>query len=201
MAKVDLASLVADDDDTVEPAGPSTPEPPAVTVTKEAGTERLPEKTPRKRSRATTATTHGGRAAPSTVYTAGTTFRQLRDHVRQRKAKGELVSYGVVTLLAVQQNSDWLKHRWEGGVVRTDTEAADLDDSDSGNLFGITIRQAAPKKVPWQLHGATPQQVKLLDDLVEQWGAPSRSVLVEDALNRYLGQAGRKNPRRKAIGD
>lgn len=173
MAKVSLASLVAADDDdlsTKTPARTSPPEPESsVTVTKEAAPERRQtRRRPVKKI--------------ATVYTTDAVFRQLREYVANRKARGEILTYGVASLLAVQAHRDELATLWTepGG------EAPDEGTSEDDDLFGVTVRKAAPKKVPWQLHGASPAQVQLLDDLVEQWSAPSRSVLVEEALVRYL---------------
>lgn len=178
MAKVSLASLVADDDDelsTQSPAKMSAPEPKtAVTVTKPAAPDThagAPRRETRRRPVKKIAT----------VYTSDAVFRQLREYVANRKARGEILTYGVTSLLAVQAYRDELATLWTqaGGD-------AGAGDQDSDDLFGVTVRKAAPKKVPWQLHGASPAQVQLLDDLVEQWSAPSRSVLVEEALTRYL---------------
>lgn len=198
MARVKLEDLVLDDDETddasasKEAADQPFSAPEAVTVTNldDTDTAENPPEAPRKtvsppkrrRSRTT-----GDRPALATVYTASETFRQLRNHVQARKAKGEIVSYGVVTLLAVQEKKETLAQRWRGVAAPAATDAG-------GDLFGITIRRAAPKKVPWQLHGASPAQVEILDNLADEWGAPSRSVLVEEALNLYL----EPTPKRRA---
>lgn len=199
MARVKLSDLTLDDDETddeaadesasKEVATPPISEPEAVTVTNLDDTDtaesavesRRKQASPPKRRRSRTT---GDRPALATVYTTSETFRALRNHVQQRKAKGEIVSYGLVTLLAVQENRDTLSRLWEAAA------AADTDDDD--DLFGIKIRQAAPKKVPWQLHGASPAQVETLDHLADEWGAPSRSVLVQEALNLYLEPAPKK---------
>lgn len=179
MAKVSLASLVADDDDdlsTKSPAKMSAPEPKtAVTVTKPAAPDThagAPRRETRRRPVKKIAT----------VYTSDAVFRQLREYVANRKARGEILTYGVTSLLAVQAYRDELATLW----TQAGGDAGGAGDQDSDDLFGVTVRKAAPKKVPWQLHGASPAQVQLLDDLVEQWSAPSRSVLVEEALQRYL---------------
>lgn len=203
MARMKLEDLVLDDDETddesaddsasKEVATPSISEPEAVTVTnlddtdtaESSGESRRKQASPPKRRRSRTT---GDRPALATVYTTSETFRALRNHVQQRKAKGEIVSYGLVTLLAVQEHRDTLSRLWAEESTGS-TAAADASDDD---LFGITIRQAAPKKVPWQLHGASPAQVETLDHLADEWGAPSRSVLVQEALNRYLEPAPKK---------
>lgn len=113
----------------------------------------------------------------ATVYTARTVYAALRQHASRQKAKGELISYGVIVLLAVDKYQDELSKLW--------TTADDAEPETHG-LFGITVKKAAPKKVPWQLHGATPQQIRKLDDIAANWDAPNRSVLVEEALIRYL---------------
>lgn len=200
MARIRLEDLDLEDDETDEETGsestskevatPPISEAEGVTVTNldntgtaESSSEsRREQASPPKRPRSRTT---GDRPALATVYTTNEAFRALRNHVQQRKAKGEIVSYGVVTLLAVQENRDKLSHLWR----QAEPAAADTGDDD---LFGITIRQAAPKKVPWQLHGASPAQVETLDNLADKWGAPSRSVLVQEALNLYLELAPKK---------
>lgn len=200
MARMKLEALLDNVDETDDETGdesspkevatPPISEPEAVTVTNlgDTGTaessdeSRRKQASPPKRRRSRTT---GDRPALATVYTTSETFRALRNHVQQRKAKGEIVSYGLVTLLAVQENRGTLSRLWGAEA----TAAVDASDDD---LFGITIRQAAPKKVPWQLHGASPAQVETLDKLADEWGAPSRSVLVQEALNRYLEPAPKK---------
>ncbi|QNI09741.1 hypothetical protein GAN17_25415 (plasmid) [Mycobacterium kubicae] len=98
--------------------------------------------------------------------------------MKTQRARGELLSYGVVVLLAVEKHATELADLWN----RTE------EHTGGGGLFDIKVRKAAPKKVPWQLHGATPQQIRKLDDIAHQWNAPNRSVLVEEALVRYLGR-------------
>lgn len=192
MAKVTLASLVTDDDDdlsTKSPARTSPPEPEkTVTVTKQAAPDTqagAPRRETRRRPVKKIAT----------VYTSDAVFRQLREYVANRKARGEILTYGVTSLLAVQAHRDELATLWTpaGGEAAGPGE---VEGNDNDDLFGVTVRKAAPKKVPWQLHGASPAQVQLLDDLVEQWSAPSRSVLVEEALQRYLAPV----PRGKRAG-
>ncbi|MCT7367360.1 hypothetical protein A7G45_31295 [Mycolicibacterium llatzerense] len=119
------------------------------------------------------------------MYTVDPIFQRLRQHVAARKVGGEIVSYGVATLLAVQANAEELSRYW------TEGPGAGIVDLDDDDMFGVAVRKARPKKVPWQLHGATPEQVEILDRFVEQWGAPSRSELVEVALTMYLGTARR----------
>jgi hypothetical protein len=53
-----------------------------------------------------------------------------------------------------------------------------------------------PARVP--LTGIHPADAALLDDLVEQWGAPSRSALVEQALRCYEPLQPRKRTPQKS---
>jgi hypothetical protein len=188
MAKVSLASLVATDDDDLSTKTPARTSPPeaesSVTVTNEAAPEAHVS-APRRQTRRRPV------KKIATVYTTDAVFRQLREYVANRKARGEILTYGVASLLAVQAHRDELATLW----TEAGGEAPDEGTSEEDDLFGVTVRKAAPKKVPWQLHGASPAQVQLLDDLVEQWCAPSRSVLVEEALVRYLAPA----PRAKRV--
>lgn len=143
MARVKLEDLVLDDDETddasasKEAADQPFSAPEAVTVTNldDTDTAENPPEAPRKtvsppkrrRSRTT-----GDRPALATVYTASETFRQLRNHVQARKAKGEIVSYGVVTLLAVQEKKKRSRSVGEGSQPpRPPTPAAICSESPS----------------------------------------------------------------------
>lgn len=192
MAKVSLRTLVsAGDGDSVTdvPNAERNIGDPAVTVTKIAdGAGRDSGVAPK-----------GGARKPvkkiATVYTTDAIFQRLREHVSSRKAKGEILSYGIASLLAVRQHRHELSCLWHGAASEDEgnPSTADTNTDIDDDLFGITIRRAAPKKVPWQLHGASPAQVQLLDELTHKWGAPSRSVLVQEALIRYLPRAARKS--------
>lgn len=182
MAKVSLKSLVTDNDDETPDETP-TPAPdetaaPSVTVTNPVGA--VGHTPPKARGRAR----RGPIKTVATVYTTNPVFQRLRQHVASCKVRGDIVSYGVVTLLAVQAHADELSRYWTEHGPGASSRGAD-------DMFGVTVRKAGPKKVPWQLHGTTAQQVALLDGFAEQWGAPSRSELVEVALNMYLGPARR----------
>lgn len=183
MAKVSLKSLVSDDEDeTPEDAPTGTPiedTTTSVTVTNSVGA--VGHSMPKTRRRAP----RGPIKTIATVYTGNPIFQRLRQHVAACKIQGDIVSYGVVTLLAVQANADELSRYWIDGP------GSGPVDLDGGDMFGVTVRKAKPKKVPWQLHGTSPEQVQLLDGYAEQWGAPSRSELVEVALTMYLGPARR----------
>ena len=191
MAKVSLRSLVSDNDDDSATEPPteehSSTKQPSVTVTEladaagEEGGGTAPRRRPHKRVKKI-----------ATVYTTDAVFQRLREYVSSRKAKGDILSYGIASLLAVRHHRHELSRLWLSGTASEGSASANIDLDD--DLFGITVRKAAPKKVPWQLHGASPSQVEMLDDLANQWGAPSRSVLVEEALSRYLPRPARKSP-------
>lgn len=178
MAKVSLVNLVGEA--TAGKAG-EHPEPneetEPVTVTKQ-GEEKPPEEPATTQPAATRRTTRRTKVvkALATVYTPHGVYKALSRHVQNQRAKGELLSYGLAVLLAVEKHADELATLW----------TAEPHDEQNDSIFGVKIRKAPPKKVPWQLHGATPQQVRKLDDLADQWHAPNRSVLVEQALVRYL---------------
>lgn len=175
MAKVSMTSLLNNGPESA-PAETATETPPRtpenVTVTKSAAIEHPepPQRRPSDRTKVV--------KRLATVYTPQTVYNALSRHVKNQRAKGELLSYGVVVLLAVE------KHATELATLWNDTEAP----ASTGGLFDVQVRKAAPKKVPWQLHGATPQQIRKLDDIAAEWNAPNRSVLVEEALVRYLGR-------------
>ncbi|WP_100514021.1 hypothetical protein [Mycobacteroides abscessus] len=174
MANLDLKDLVntdfEDDDDDGVDAEAGRDEGPDENTTEAGGVARIGR--PR-----------GPVKNLATVYTPNAIFQKLKAHVSQRKAKGEIVSLGRIVLLAVRDNQRELSMLWSPGRTAAELSADEADD----DLFGdITIRKAPPKKVPWQLHGAKPVHVAALDRLVDEWSAPSRSVLVEEALTLYF---------------
>lgn len=158
MAQRSLASLAGVNTDDQPTPAPAPP--PPVTVTKRPARTR-----------------RGGEGkAPATVYTSREVHTALRKHAAKTKAT-EVTSYGVIVLRAVQEHRQELRSLWN--------EPADKPGEDD-DLFDLPVRRPRPKKIAWQLHGARREHVQTLDRLVDEWGAPSRSVLVEEALTRYL---------------
>lgn len=178
MARQSLSSLVSEE--AAKPADETREETTAaneqqhVTVTKQDKGTSAPSGEPASRRPSRPGMKAG------TVYTPEPIFDDLRAHVAKRKARGEELTYGKACLLAVQQHRHELANLWTEPAQETGGD--DLDD----DLFGVTVSKIAPKKVPWQLHGVSPAQLGRLDQLATQWQAPSRSVLIEEALRRYL---------------
>ncbi|MDQ1178646.1 hypothetical protein QE397_000101 [Rhodococcus sp. SORGH_AS 301] len=116
-------------------------------------------------------------ALPQAVYVA---LRSLTlDERNSNPATAR--SYGQVVLDAVEKHADELKDHWVGAT-----------SSASSGLFkraeaGRPTRRRHQKpraRVP--LAGVINADASLLDQLAIDWGAGSRSALVEEALRRYL---------------
>lgn len=122
------------------------------------------------------------RPKPPEVALAPAVYSALRDTTLSERAASPTTarSYGRVALDAIEAQADELKARW-----RPERQA-------SGGLFvrtdGASQRRRrhseAPARVP--LAGIVASDVAQLDLLAQQWGAGSRSALVEEALRMYL---------------
>jgi hypothetical protein len=104
-----------------------------------------------------------------------TTSEKSRDPITAR-------TYAQVVLDAIEANQDELAEHWKAQPAEPTT----------GGLFSRRPaapaqrrrHPAPPARVP--LTGLNTADVEKLDQLVAEWGAPSRSVLVEQALRLYL---------------
>jgi hypothetical protein len=85
---------------------------------------------------------------------------------------------GSVALRAIEAHADELASHWS-------TPAS--DPGRPGRLFGThtSLRRRTEPGVQTQLRIAAPD-AETLDELAVQWGAPSRSALVNEALRRYV---------------
>lgn len=122
------------------------------------------------------------RPKPPEVALAPAVYTALRDTTLRERAASPTTarSYGRVALDAIEAQAESLKARWRperqasGGLfVRTD-----------GALQRRRRHSEAPARVP--LAGIVASDVAQLDLLAQQWGAGSRSALVEEALRMYL---------------
>lgn len=116
-------------------------------------------------------------ALPEEIYSA---LRSLT--LKERSADPTTArSYGQVVLDAVEQHAGQLQAHWEQSAVTS-----------SGGLFKraeagrpVRRRHNAPRaRVP--LAGVINADAAVLDQLASDWGAGSRSALVEQALRLYL---------------
>ncbi|MDJ0362488.1 hypothetical protein [Rhodococcus sp. H29-C3] len=116
-------------------------------------------------------------ALPHEIYRALRSLTLEERSVDPTKAR----SYGQVVLDAVEEHAGELKEHWTSAVPRV-----------SGGLFkraeaGRPTRRrhnAPQSRVP--LGGVINSDVAVLDQLATDWGAGSRSALVEQALRLYL---------------
>ena len=119
-----------------------------------------------------------------TAEVAPQIHQYLRKLTNSEKSRDPITArtYAQVVLDAIEANQDELAEHWK-------TQPA---EPTTGGLF--SRRPAAPAQR--RRHPAPPARVPLtglnkadsakLDHLVAEWGAPSRSVLVEQALRLYL---------------
>jgi hypothetical protein len=130
----------------------------------------------RSRTRATTSV--------PTAEVAPPIHRALSNMINKEKVKDPITArtFAQVVLDAIEASQDKLETFWKVPVPAS---------ASGGGLFSRTPATPArrrrhpepPARVP--LTGISPANAELLDDLVEQWGAPSRSALVEQALRFY----------------
>ncbi|WP_278314944.1 hypothetical protein [Lolliginicoccus levis] len=107
-------------------------------------------------------------------------LRRLTARERERHPE-RARSFGVVVLDAVEAHAEQLARHW----ARPEPAGSGLFQRADGSRPRRRRHAAAPARIP--LSGIIPADVAVLDGLVEQWGAGSRSALVEQALRWYLG--------------
>lgn len=119
------------------------------------------------------------RKAPkvANVMTDDWAYEAVKKHVQIQKSRRIITTIGKATLQAVERQRDKLAVVWTEPV----SEASEPESAGS-DLFGIVEEKAPPKKVTWQLYGATSDQIAILDRLGDEWNAPSRSALVQEAI-------------------
>jgi hypothetical protein len=103
----------------------------------------------------------------------------IREKLRDFAARQHL-THGGVAVDAIEAHAGELATHW----------TADQANQGTG-LFPTTTRHRVRTQVsaPTQLR-MTPEVAQVLDNLVTQWSAPSRSALVNEALRRHLTQHG-----------
>ena len=124
------------------------------------------------------------RASPPEVAIAAEVYTALRDLTLSERRSNPITArtYGHVVLDAVERYSDELQRHW---VDRPTPRTGGLFTRVSASSRPSRRRHAAaPARVP--LAGVISSDTDLLDELATQWGAGSRSALVEQALRLYL---------------
>ncbi|WP_081608673.1 hypothetical protein [Rhodococcus ruber] len=164
-------------------AEPSTGEPPREndhSIDKTRGSE------PRKRSRPREGREGGtapvSRTAPPEVSLSPAVYEALRALTLRERASNPTTarSYGQVVLDAIELHAVELEAHWRAAA------------GSSGGLFqrkqaaGARRRRHSEPQARVPLAGVISSDAKVLDQLAEQWGAGSRSALVEQALRLYL---------------
>lgn len=124
------------------------------------------------------------RASPPEVAIAAEVYAALRDLTLSERRTNPTAArtYGHVVLDAVERHADELQRHW---IDRPPPKTGGLFTR--GSETGTPSRRrhaAAPARVP--LAGVISSDTDLLDNLAAQWGAGSRSALVEQALRLYL---------------
>lgn len=136
----------------------------------------------RKNVRKDSATTSANRVAPPEVALPYEVYGALRSLTLEERTANAVTArtYGQVVLDAVEEHADDLKTHWAGAVASASTGLFKRADGRPTRR-----RHNAPlSRVP--LAGVINSDAALLDQLASDWGAGSRSALVEQALRLYL---------------
>ncbi|MCW4354132.1 ribbon-helix-helix domain-containing protein [Hoyosella sp. YIM 151337] len=124
------------------------------------------------------------RSAPPEAVVAPEVYQTLRKlTMRERQEKPDRArSYGQVVLDAVEAHAEDLASHWR------ETTAAPAASRLFRRVDPSQPRRrrhaSSPARIP--LAGIIPEDLRQLDTLAAEWGAGSRSALVEEALRRYL---------------
>ncbi|MBY6413927.1 hypothetical protein HQ346_19720 [Rhodococcus sp. BP-252] len=137
----------------------------------------------RKSSRRDSPTTSANRLAPPEVALPQEIYTALRALTLDERSVDPVKarSYGQVVLDAVEEHADELKAHWTGAVTSSGTGL--FKRAEAGRP--TRRRHNAPRaRIP--LAGVINSDTAVLDQLAIDWGAGSRSALVEQALRLYL---------------
>lgn len=173
---------------TPSPAGASNsvvPQHESVVDQSSGGTTRNRELRPAARSRTAAAST-SGRVAPPEVALAPEVYVALRALTLRERATNPVTArtYGRVALDAIEAHAGELAQLWNASGA-PETAGSGLFSSPGQTRSSARRRHAqAPARVP--LAGVLGSDVEQLDAVAREWGAGSRSALVEAALRRYL---------------
>lgn len=137
----------------------------------------------RKSSRRDSATASVNRSAPPEVALPHEIYTALRALTLNERSVDPIKarSYGQVVLDAVEEHAGELKAHWTGAITSSGTGL--FKRAEAGRP--TRRRHNAPRaRIP--LAGVINSDTALLDQLAIDWGAGSRSALVEQALRLYL---------------
>ena len=134
--------------------------------------------------RRATATPAPARVAPPEVTLAPDVYAALRTlTLRERgETPAKARTYGRVVLDAVEAHAGELSQHWKAIPESTPPRRGLFSSPDPRPTR--RRHSQAPARVP--LAGVLGSDVEQLDALTREWGAGSRSALVEQALRRYL---------------
>lgn len=180
--------------DEVKPAEelqqPSAPRPAPQPIPEESPQDARNDtgriKTPEHRRRSSargSGSTVASRTAPPEVALSPAVYAALRALTLRERAQDRTTarSYGQVALDAVELHAAELQEHWKAPVSPTTGLFKRRDESATPRR-----RHSEPQaRVP--LAGVIPSDAEALDRLAEEWGAGSRSALIEQALRLYLG--------------
>ena len=162
------------------------PQPAAVAVQSVRGTAKSRESRPGGQSRTAAAATPG-RVAPPEVALAPEVYVALRELTLQERAMNPATArtYGRVALDAIEAHADELARLWDTSRATAGAGAGLFSSPAQARSSARRRHVQAPARVP--LAGVLGSDVDTLNALAREWGAGSRSALVEAALRRYLG--------------
>lgn len=137
----------------------------------------------RRRNTKRDSTTNAARVAPPEVALPHEVYSALRTLTLEERGANPTTarSYGQVVLDAVEKHADDLKAHWTDAAATAGTGM--FRRAEAGRP--TRRRHSAPlSRVP--LAGVINSDAAILDQLAGDWGAGSRSALVEQALRLYL---------------
>jgi len=128
------------------------------------------------------------KVSPPEVAIAPDVYRALRAATLRERASTPTTarSYGRVALDAIEAHADQLAGYWRTQQVPATGLFSRRDATTSRRRRYVQ----APARVP--LAGIIASDIRLLDQLATDWGAGSRSALVEVALRMYLPATGNR---------
>lgn len=161
------------------PAPPKAPRKAAAPKSAAAGTDTSAKRTRTTPARARAVQTIAEAHVAARVAEA---LRHLTHSEKQQRGKGR--SYGEVVLDAIEEHETELRQHFQELV----------NAKPSGRLFS-RVDQTRPRRrrhteppVKIPLAYIIAPDIQLLDNLVDEWQAGSRSALVDEALKRYLAE-------------
>lgn len=174
----------AQDSTQDEPAGFEEPVSPVATPTDNDNKQSSPRRVDaRRKTSKRDASASTNRIAPPEVALPEEVYGALRSLTLEERSASPTTarSYGQVVLDAVEAHADELKAHWTNATVPSNTGL--FRRADVGKP--TRRRHNAPRaRVP--LAGVINTDAAVLDQLASDWGAGSRSALVEQALRLYL---------------